>query len=310
MFSGNMRLLMVFKYKYIKLGKTMANKILTDYLTNENIISLQASYNAQHSTNFSFPPDEIKNNILQKIHTEFILNMFASFFGCNVLDINILGRGTQGYVISFASQKMQACIDSLSSVFIVEREKKSARLVPQNVAIKVQLLYTRNKFWEERIIKEEYILNKLSTIREIQPYIPKFYYGCTFNFNATRMRLTFMDIINPNEYVTITRIITNNGNISSELYKNLYDVVKLLWKHGVSHNNLSTNNILVNVINHKEFRLIDFGLAELILPNKITNNTTYIEYFKSLSKDSQNGSNVKKLADLFVHVKQEQQSHV
>ena len=279
------------------------SKILKNYLTNANAQSLLQSYNTKHNTDFSFPSDEIKNQVLGQIHTGFIIQMLLPYLGCNPIDVGILGRGTQGYVISLTSKNMNEKIDSMSNMFVIEREKKSSRHVPDTVAAKIQLLYTKNKFWEERILKEEYILDKVRNIKDVKENVPNFYYGCTFNFNRIRLRITFMDIVDPTIYSTITRIIDYRKSISEELYNNIKQAVELLWKHGITHNDLSTNNILVNVINNKDFRIIDFGLAELILPDRITNSQTYSKYFSNLSKEAQNGSNVSKLKDLLSYVK-------
>lgn len=216
------------------------------------------------------------------------------------MDVNIIGRGTQGYVISLPSIKMKECIDNFSNVFVTEREKKININIPNRVAIKIQLLYTKNKFWEERILKEEFILNKLSTINDIKNYIPKFYYGCTINFNALRIRLTFMELIDPSRFLSLRQIIETD-TVSEEIYNNIKNVVKLFWKYGVTHNDLSINNILFN--RYDGVKIVDFGLAEMIKPNQILDEKTYQEYFENVSKNSQNGSNVTKLRELFSFTK-------
>lgn len=279
----------------------MANsKIIKDYLDKNDVDSLLQSYNVQYNTDYSIPSDDIKNIILNKIHQEFILNSLLSYFDCKIMDVNIIGRGTQGYVISLPSIKMKECIDNFSNVFVTEREKKININIPNRVAIKIQLLYTKNKFWEERILKEEFILNKLSTINDIKNYIPKFYYGCTINFNALRIRLTFMELIDPSRFLSLRQIIETD-TVSEEIYNNIKNVVKLFWKYGVTHNDLSINNILFN--RYDGVKIVDFGLAEMIKPNQILDEKTYQEYFENVSKNSQNGSNVTKLRELFSFTK-------
>jgi serine/threonine protein kinase len=279
------------------------DKIIKEYLSHEDIKSLNNSYK---NSNYEELPLEIKNNVIRKIHNDFIMNTFADLFNIENIDkdnniINI-GGGTQGYVLKFKANNIQAGILKLEEELEnVKRIKRSNENIPNEIAIKVQLLYTRNKHWEERVLREEYILNKINEISENGPNnvlrkaIPRFYYGFTIKFSDyIRVRLTFMELIDIRDYKTL-EVYLQKYKLKDEGYKNIKDLVEKLWKFGISHNDLSIRNILID--GHNDIKLIDFGLSQMI--NPVNSFESYKEYFKNVDKNEQNGSNVEKLEEIF-----------
>ena len=68
------------------------------------------------------------------------------------------------------------------------------------------------------------------------------------------------------------------------LYTNIEILVKKLWKLGITHNDLSIRNILIDTSNlsgNYNIKLIDFRLSELLSP-ELQNNNTMKEYYKHL----------------------------
>ena len=90
-------------------------------------------------------------------------------------------------------------------------------------------------------------------------------------------------------------------------------IVKSLWKYGISHNDLSLNNILIS--HDDDIKLLDFGLSTMI--EKIDGDdinlfNQYLNYFEDKDRSEQNGSrealdrrcsNVQKLKELLTYVK-------
>ena len=90
-------------------------------------------------------------------------------------------------------------------------------------------------------------------------------------------------------------------------------MILLLWKQGMSHNDISINNIMVNT--DDSVRLLDFGLATIVSnnvmysdawKNNIVPNVSieqfskkYEEFFADKNKQEQLGSNIHKLNEIF-----------
>jgi tRNA A-37 threonylcarbamoyl transferase component Bud32 len=115
-----------------------------------------------------------------------------------------------------------------------------------------------------------------------------------------------MDLIDAS-YTTLFKHLQNtSGQLSEDIYTKIEVLIKSLWRFGISHNDLSLNNILINqhVIN-ADIKLIDFGLSTMIVKLDGEDNnlaSAYLKYFEKLDKIEQNGSNVQKLAELLSHV--------
>jgi serine/threonine protein kinase len=180
--------------------------------------------------------------------------------------------------------------------------------MPNEVVLKVQQFKTEDKYWEARVLREETIMKKLST-SSLKEHVPKFYLGCTLiipmeNNKRFGVRLTFMEHI---DMVPLYRILQESDKKKIPVPRNIYEqieaVVLKLWKLGISHNDLSVNNILVSGFIKPEIKLIDFGLSTTIATSDFANlkdgdgfnmyKDRYVSHFAGLSKDEQD-SNFKK----------------
>lgn len=271
--------------------------LLNDYLSKEEIISLIDSYDV--NTRYD------KNELLLKFHTILCRDIYPYLIGKREM-ANVCGSGSVGFIVSLESDNFTFDKFETQTQIPLYRIKKSKLFIenkiPKNLALKIQILDSKDKYWEARIIREEFIQNKLSESASFRDNIPNFYFGCTINMpienDIIRFRLTFMELLD-SRYITILTLLQRNNILTDEMYNNIEQLVKKLWKFGISHNDLSINNILIDV-ETKDIKLIDFGLSSMMLP--LEDNKSYIEYFKTLDKSEQNGSNVSKLNELFTYV--------
>jgi tRNA A-37 threonylcarbamoyl transferase component Bud32 len=135
-----------------------------------------------------------------------------------------------------------------------------------------------------------------------------------FSADKKFVRLTFMELFDSN-YETIMNILNNNKKLPVSVYESVNNLAKMLWTHGISHNDLATQNILINRNDLNDIKILDFGLSQLINPILNNNNSkmknAYTQYFKSNNKntsDEQNGSNVTKLSELLQKISISQKS--
>lgn len=274
------------------------SKIINEYLTNSDIESINKEYPTQEK-NVNTRTLQEKNVIISDFFYSDLRKILSDYFGfTDIQKIKMLGSGTQGFVIGF--EPTYCKFEELSG-----SRKKGPYFnnVPHKLALKIQLINTNNSsYWEKRMIREEYIihyLNELSDRNNIKDSIPLLYYGCTYKFNTNKFRLTFMELIDPEEYITIGKILSLehlfNSLISDKVYQNIEKIVRTLWKLKVSHNDLSINNIMIG--KNGNIKLIDFGLSH-ILNKQINNAREYQELFSHI-KDEQSGSNVAKLKELY-----------
>ena len=271
--------------------------------------SLSKDYNAS-VTNLSLPEFDKQNEIISQIHKNFITGIMPNIFqNSPIFDIHVIGSGTQGYVLRFKCQNMKESVDKFEELVKLSRINKGANFtsMPNEVAIKIQTFITMNKHFEERVLREEYLLDKIQgfTSNDLKQYIPNFYYGATIGLSANvRFRLTFMELIDNTKYATLEKLISEKINLSDQSYATIKRIASLLWKAKITHNDLSLRNILVNRSNPDDIKIVDFGLAQMLSPDvNIDTEELYKQHFQGKSGDEQHGSNVAKLLELFRYVK-------
>jgi serine/threonine protein kinase len=287
------------------------SSIVKSYLDKENVVSLLNSYDDKR---LSDPQKKnILNNFIQSIFNPSLTNQFN-----NLISIKLIGSGTTGSVLSITApavkitEGIQKIIqtNSFKDLPIYRLKQSKIKTYPESVAIKIQMFYTSNKYWEARAIREEYILNKINDIADnvnapsyfIKQRTPRYYLGFTVNFptekSNVKFRLTFMEVIEAS--YTIEYLISQHYRFPPQIVTNIEKLIKNLWRFGISHNDISIRNILVDTIKH-DIKLIDFGLAELITPINGTDDILeklYENYYNSIDKNEQDGSNVQKLKEL------------
>ena len=277
---------------------TTLKSLLNDYLSKEEMLSLIESY------------DDYKKYDKNALFLLFYNIMIKEIFPLINVESKVpttCGSGSVGCVVSIESEKFDFDKFEKQTKIPLYRIRKSKLTTPKKIALKIQILDSKDKYWEARILREEFIQNKLSEYKTINEYIPNFYFGCTVNMpyknDIVRFRLTFMDLIDVDTYRSLLSVLKLTGSISDKLYKKIESLAHTLWKHGISHNDLSVNNILVD--EHNNIKLLDFGLSSTITRKLNESNLVvdYNDYFATLDKSEQNGSNVAKLNELFQYVK-------
>jgi serine/threonine protein kinase len=273
------------------------SSIVKSYLDKENVVSLLNSYDDKRLL------DPQKKEILKDFYSNDFIPGMQKNFGIHFIDVRILGKGSTNAILCITSDKLT---DSLKKIIetnsfndspIYRLKQSKIKDYPKSIAIKIQMFYTSNKYWEARAMREEFILNKINDIADnvkapsfqIKQHTPRYYLGFTVNFPSKKMnvkiRLTFMEVIDIKKYRTIYSLISDGYKFSEEIAININTLVKSLWRFGISHNDLSLNNILVNLANN-DIKLIDFGLAELITTESIDSEEQYEQYYASIDKNS------------------------
>jgi serine/threonine protein kinase len=250
-----------------------------------------------------------KNEIIRDFYQTKVFEIIFDYF--KLIDIGkleVLGSGTQGVVLGFPSEYFKNGFNELSKISTRQKGPYFKDNLPNEIAMKFQLLDGETSYWEKRMLREEYIMNYLNEISNvnasksiIKNAIPKLYYGCTIKFKDVKFRLTFMELISPRNYITIEKWLTiyTRTPFPDVSYKLLEKIIESLWASKISHNDLSIRNIMIEVgdSEYKKIKLIDFGLSEM-LNKEILSKEEYEKLFKDISKDEQRGSNVEKLKDL------------
>lgn len=257
---------------------------------------------------------EEKNTIMGRFYYTMLQNLH-NMFGVLPHEVSTIGNGTQGTVISFQSKKAQEGFEALA--------KQSTRIhgpwpptqgFPEQMALKIQIISKTSGYAEKRMLREEYImhyLNRTPTNNSVNAptnivsqAVPKLFFGCTVPFeDKAFFRLTFMELLSRDEYMTVERILATEPALNTRVIcANVEKVVKALWRLKVSHNDLSIRNVMVKYIrpNIGEVRLIDFGLADILKIQDMTNvsKEAYERIFANNTKNEQRGSNVEKMAEL------------
>ena len=295
---------------------TSYSQRLDKYLTNTEKQNIAKDYTTNTIVNTSSFDD--KNRIIGEFYNAELQPLLWTIFQVNPIHINVLGSGTQGVVLGFESQQLKEGLNKLSTKCKRIRGPYYETQLPNKIAMKFQLLDTNSSYSEKKMIREENILHYLNEETSnsknapktiINNAIPKLYYGCTYTFKNVKFRLTFMELIDTNGYMTLEHCLTRFQHIpvAEEAYNNLESIVKSLWKLKVSHNDLSIRNIMIGVTkeNLGKVKLLDFGLSEIFEDDFAYDKDPkerYKNIFSKREKREQSGSNVEKLRELCSNV--------
>ena len=283
------------------------SKLLEEYLSDSEKESFSKDY-TKHDKNAELNP--AINTILNDFYHEKLRIILKDLFNVELMHTPVLGIGTQGVVIAIKSTNIHKAFIDLSKETSRHKGPYGSDF-PEEIALKFQIVSTDSSYTEKRMLREEYIMNHLNEpinkndgpISIVQESIPKLYFGCTIKFNDTFFRLTFMELIKLDEYITIEKWYNMRFSyrlISEDVYQNIKILVESLWRLNISHNDLSIRNIMVGITeqNIGKVKLLDFGLSQLFNA-KVGNAKEYSNTFASDSKDEQHGSNVDKLQELY-----------
>ena len=283
---------------------TTLNTSIKEYLSKAEIQELNTNYPNNNSKSDNMSLDEKSKVITDFINSDFMNIYFKAITGdlYNIYTnfITHLGSGTQGIIFSLMFKNLDFLSD-LPQIYNIKKNDISS--INNKIACKIQLINNpEEKYWESRMLREEYIMTKLNTYETIKEFIPKFYCGFTVKFNQNKFRITLMELIDPTHFSNLQDVL---DKISSEQANNIIKETKklihILWKNGVSHNDISIRNILIDRWDFSNIKLIDFGLST-IFNHKFNNNSKLEEeydlYFSNKSKEEQLGSNVRKIKEL------------
>ena len=130
-----------------------------------------------------------KNIIIGNFYQQILEVIFFRDFGVYSKDIHVIGNGSQGFVIKFNCTDINNGIIKLKTY--TKRHYESDRQLPNRIAVKVQLIDTDTSYYENRILREEFLMNYLNILpintkttqintakKTVQDAIPQFYFGC------------------------------------------------------------------------------------------------------------------------------------
>lgn len=298
--------------------------LVREYLTPEESVPLMEAYRDRPAGPEPNLSDAEKNHILGEFNKTALLPVVLwHMFRVDGRGFDLLGAGTAGYVVRFTSPDPAAGFAQLAAWPQLEQIVRSDMAeLPTVMAVKVQLLYAVSPYWEARCIREEKILKRLNeTSGLIHRCTPRFYFGGTCVIPwfpmPLRFRLTFMDCIGA-EYKTLhhhvfERLGREVAPVPECVILEVEKVARALWRMGVSHNDLSTRNILVRSLDcdaEDNIRLVDFGLSRLMdfgwrgdeTDEEMTRR--YVETVARLpDRSEQHGSNVDKLTELLAIIR-------
>jgi len=287
---------------------TTLNSAIQEYLSEEERTTLNILY-PKTNKDEELSLEEKNKYFLEFINGEFLKNYFIIITNKNYNiigdDTNFpayIGSGTQGIVFSLILSNLEIVSSKLIDVY--NKKQCKDNVINQEVACKIQLINNpKEKYWESRMLREETIMMKLNTFETIKRYIPKIYLGFTIISNGNKFRITLMELFKPGRFENIQKVLSQLSDEKSDIIITATKpLIYSLWKNGVSHNDISIRNILVDLFDLNNIKLIDFGLAQMFTPPDILlqlNNsrieTEYTNYFSDKTKEEQNGSNVIKL---------------
>lgn len=297
---------------------TTLNSLIQEYLSEEEKNILNILYPKNNNKDEEISLEEKNKFFLEFINGEFLKKYFIIITNkaYNIIgeDVNFpayIGSGTQGIVFSLILSNLDIVNSKLIDVYNKKRCKEN--IVNQEVACKIQLINNpKEKYWESRMLREETIMMKLNTFETIKKYIPKIYLGFTIIFNGNKFRITLMELFKPGRFENIQTILNQLSNEKADIIiAATKPLIYSLWRNGISHNDISIRNILVDLFDLNNIKLIDFGLETMFkVPNTLleSNNsrieTEYINYFSDKTKEEQHGSNVIKLNEFIDILKQ------
>ena len=292
---------------------TSITKSLESYFNNEELTLLRKNYSKHNNTISQVELNE-KAKIIGILYNNAIIKLLCNAFKINSHELIILGAGTQGFIVKIISDNISEALNSFTNRKRIRGPYCKSDLESlKQIALKIQLLNSETSFYEERTIKEESIMHHLNDIKSntntnasiIKNVIPKFYLGFTneYTMNKTNkyfVRFSFMELLDNSIYSTLQFYIDNKKNIYPEhiktvIYNNIETVVKALWRFKVTHNDLSSRNIMINLTDQNlgDIKLIDFGLAQMF--DSVRNNIKSNEEYTNLFKSDPSATNVQKL---------------
>ena len=280
---------------------TTLNSAIKEYLSENEIHNLNAYYNS-NSKDSDLSLEEKSKILLEFINQDFINIYFQKINGnpYNIFNNNMfhIGSGTQGIVFSLYLKNL----DFLNDIVGYNIKFCNESIANIKIACKIQLISPKNKYFEARMLREETIMMKLNKFSTIKQSIPKFYGGFSIISNNNKFRITLMELIEPGRFENIQSILTRlSSEQSDQIIIHLKKLIHTLWKHGISHNDISIRNILVDSWDISNIKLIDFGLST-IFNHEFKNNSNLEEeynlFFINKSKQEQLGSNVSKLNEI------------
>lgn len=115
-------------------------------------------------------------------------------------------------------------------------------------------------------IREEKVHKRLNN-SVLKDYVPKMYFGCSVIINETTIRLTFIEHLSG--YIDLRSYFSNliyrkRICINEALHENIKKLLIIFWNNGISHDEFAAQNIMVDIHNLYDIKLIDFGLLSLI----------------------------------------------
>ena len=276
---------------------TTLNSAIKEYLSENEIHNLNAHYNS-NSKDSDLSLEEKSKILLEFINQDFINIYFQKINGdpYNIFNNNMfhIGSGTQGIVFSLYLKNL----DFLNDIVGYNIKFCNESIANIKIACKIQLISPKEKYFEARMLREETIMMKLNKFSTIKQSIPKLYGGFSIISNNNKFRITLMELIEPGRFENIQSILTRlSSEQSDQIIIHLKKLIHTLWKHGISHNDISIYNILVDSWDISNIKLIDFGLST-IFNHEFKNNSNLEEeynlFFINKSKQEQLGSNVLK----------------
>lgn len=135
------------------------------------------------------------------------------------------------------------------------------------MGIKIQVIPSNDRLY--RCIREEHLHERINN-STLKDYVPKMYFGCSMIINNNTIRLTFIEHLSG--YINL-RSYFNNINyknktcINEAMMENIKKLLILFWNNGVSDNDFAAQNIMIDILNLRDIKLIDFGLLSLISLN-------------------------------------------
>jgi serine/threonine protein kinase len=267
---------------------TTLNSAIKQYLSPAEINTLNSLY--PNTTNQDEMSLQDKNTFfIEFINNPFINTYFPIITGDNFNVFNNfpshIGSGTQGIVFSLNLKNLESTISKLTELTDLFNIKKSSQNIEnQEVACKIQIINNPlQKYWESRMLREEFIMMKLNTFETIKKYIPKLYLGFTIRYNQNKFRITLMELFKPGRFENIQNILPQLSNQQTDIIINATrPLIYSLWRNGVSHNDISLRNILVDLLDFNNIKLIDFGLATMFAPYLDENNSNIEKNIKNI----------------------------
>ena len=336
-------------------GSSLAlSKIIKEYLDPEMTHSLffdeNSTFNVYTEPDLLRRISPIRDAI---VNTVICRSILPTLFDCPPLHGNDKKSGVAGDYITFESKNMHQGFIKLMESMKIYRPVRKTKVLQDNfptnaignvsragtsygsssaIGVKVQVLPTTiDKYYEAKCIREERILERLNE-SSFASFVPKLYFGCTtiFPINSTdtsqvytiSVRLTFLQHLGGYENLRnyFSRQVEANRPIRDETITAIKQVLINLWKQGISHNDFAAQNMMINLHDDTDIKLLDFGLATMLDFSRLRNvmrwedmHQQYIEHYEKIKRKERRlgvrnatdntffdneGSNVRKMNEL------------